>query len=162
MRLSTLPFVLLGLGACTAQSGNSGHDGSSIFREVQFDPYAPVTLGQPLPERAPRTVGRADLLAFAEAGFGGTDSIYLALSADRGVTAMYFVYPDTTNFAAAISSYEESLGAPVTRTTLDSAGGRVEHIVWEDTVTRFIMGRYVSSAGTQRVSSALIDRSTPR
>ena len=165
MLRTAVALITILASACASQpeTPEAGGTGApTIFREVEFQPFAAITLGEPLRRRTPQTVARGDLLALTEPGFGGTDSVYLRLYSDRRVAALYFVYPDTTNFSAAVASYEATLGAPRSDVTMDSASGRVQHVTWEDSATTFVMGQFVTSIGKRRISSALVDRATLR
>jgi hypothetical protein len=136
---------------------------SPVFREVTFQPYAPIRLGEPLALKTPRTVALPDgRLTFAEGPFGGgtdgnVDSVYVKLDAGR-VAALTFIYPRSKQVDAALASYDSSLGSGSHAVT-DSAGGRLERSVWQDSLTRFEFSRLTSGASAPRVWSTLVDRS---
>ncbi len=151
-------LLLLILTGCVAtQPSASPAARPAIFREVRFDPYQPITLGEPLPPTAPPGVRRGEFLVLADLSFGGADSIYVELRNDRRVIGLHFVYPDTTDYLAQVASYSENFGAP-RRVVADSAGGDIERAVWQDPTTVFLLSRFTGADGNERISSALLDR----
>lgn len=150
-------FVLMTMACSSVRHSASAPTTDNLFRSVQFDPYGPITLGEALrPDTPPPTV-QGHLLALPDLQFGGTDTIYVELGADSRVKAMHFVYPDT-ELEERLRSYQESLGSPQSSTEADSAAGKVHHVIWEDAITKFIVGHYVAQSGVRRVSSSLIDK----
>jgi hypothetical protein len=145
--------------SCTAPAPVPSTRGQpTIFREVSFQPFAAVVLGEPLPPRAPPTVPQGTLLSVSKSGFGGADSIYFRLGVDGRVNAMFFVYPLSDDFTASIKEYEGDLGPPVQRESVDSAGGKIERVLWRDSLTEFALSRFTQAGVVRRYSSALIDR----
>ena len=129
-----------------------------IFRQITFQPFAPITLGEPLPQRAPRTIAvRPGRVALALQSFGDTDSIYVDQRADGTVAGLEFVYPATKDIAAAIADYRRLLGEPAHHVVPDSAGARVERWRWNDSATLFEFTTLRTSKAIIRVWSALRD-----
>ena len=129
-----------------------------IFREVIVAPYEPIRLGEPLALKTPRTVALPDgRLALAEGAVPNADSVYVNLAAGR-VATLTFIYPRSINVDAALASYDSSLGWGSHAVT-DSAGGRLERSVWQDSLTRFEFSRLTSDAGAPRIWATLVDRS---
>jgi hypothetical protein len=132
-----------------------------IFREIAFQPFAPIVLGQPLPERAPRTItSRAGRAALALRGFGDTDSIYVDSNSDLTVRGLEFVYPRTKDIPASIAEYERSLGSGQHAAT-DSVGQRLERWTWRDSDTVFQFAVLRSSQAVARIWSSLTDLRHP-
>lgn len=128
-----------------------------IFREVTFQPFAPITLGEAFPEHGPRRVavgpGRA---ALALQGFGDTDSVYVDSNSDLTVRALEFVYPRKKDIPAAVTEYEQSLGV-ANQAATDSAGQRLLRWTWRDSNTEFQFSVLKSPQAISRVWSGLRD-----
>jgi hypothetical protein len=161
MRHLPIVMMMLSVAACASREPVAKvptHD--PVFREVTFPPYAPIRLGEPLALRTPRTVALPDgRLRFAEGPFGDADSVYVQLAAGR-VAVLTFIYPRSKRVDAALASYDSSLGSGSHAVT-DSAGGRLERSVWQDSLTRFEFSRLTSGAGgagMPRIWSMLVDR----
>jgi len=128
-----------------------------VFREVQFPPHNPIRLGEALGPSAPAGVLRA-ADRYVVRGAGGTDSITIRLDGAGRVRALQFAYPASASFAAQLDAYAPLLGTPHSRQVTDSAGGRVEHAVWEDADTRFELLRFSRGDTTIRLTSRLADK----
>jgi len=152
-------MLLLACSASREQVVAKAPTREPIFREVTFPPYEPIRLGEPLALKTPRTVAMPDgRLTFAEGPFGDTDSVYVQLAAGR-VAVLTFIYPRSKQVDAALASYDSSLGSGAHAVT-DSAGGRLERSVWQDSLTRFEFSRLTSGGGSPRVWSTLVDRAS--
>jgi len=154
--------VLFACLSCTAHADRTRQiaaSGTPIFREVSFSPFDPIVLGEPLPTHAPSMVKvSSGQLAFAQRGFGDADSIYVETDSSRRVRALVFIYPRTKGFDERTASYKELLGSPIRHLMGDSAGGRFEHVAWEDTRTTFELSRFASAELPVRIWSDLHDR----
>ena len=129
----------------------------SIFREVTFAPYDAIRLGETTSRNAPAGEPRGTDRIVLPAGFGGTGSITLQFDRNNRVIAMHFAYPTAKDYPAFVANYLTSLGAPVSRASVDSARGQRERIVWEDPNTRFEIVRYTRHSHTLSLVSHLID-----
>ena len=163
--------VLLALGACSPRrdeatlarpAADSATTPRAIFREIDIRPFGKVTLGAPFTQRAPTAVPIGPgmfALVSDEGRFANTDSILVRVDGDNRVRALTFVYQAGTEYDTGVTEYQVSLGVPTRRTVADSAGGKVDHAVWEDERTRFELTRFVAPGRPARVASMLLDRS---
>ena len=127
-----------------------------VFREVQFPPYASIRLGESMwPNSPPGQRGGEDRIVLS--GFGGTDSIAIQLDRSGHVVALQFVYPNSSSYSSFIDGYLASLGQPTSRLATDSAGGRVERAVWQDSLTRFELRQFSRGARTVSLTALLSD-----
>jgi len=124
---------------------------------VFFGTHAPVRLGERLSTRAPanRPYG-AHALLLVEGPLGGPDSVIVRLDSLERVTQLEYVYPPTRDFAETAAGYDNTMGKSA-RTTLDSAAGKLERRMWEDSLTRLTLTFYRGPAGRQRFASTLTD-----
>jgi hypothetical protein len=131
---------------------------TQIFREVQFPPYAPIRLGEAIRSNAPPGQRRGtDRIVLS--GFGGTDSITIQLDRSSHVVALRFVYPDWRSYSSLVDGYLAVLEQPASRVDADSAEGRIERAVWQDSLTRFELRRFSRGEKTLSLTSLLTDRS---
>ena len=152
-------FICSSCAGHAERTQQKAESGAPIFREVSFSPFDPLVLGQLLPAHAPSMVELSSgQLAFAKHGFGDADSIYVDTDTARRVRALVFVYPRTKGFDERTADYQELLGSPVRHLMGDSAGGRLEHVVWEDSLTTFELSRFASAELPVRIWSSLTDR----
>lgn len=167
MRNRVTAITLVSLAACTpAPSPPPGEAASqALFREISIQPFGTVSLSADFAQRhtnaAPLGSGLYVLNA-PRGSFGDTDSILVHVDGDNRVTALDFVYQAGKDFAAALAAYDGSLGAPASRTVIDSAGGQVERATWEDARTRFELARFSTAGRPSRVVSRMVDRTAPR
>jgi hypothetical protein len=163
-RMHNLLWAGILIVVCVSASSDAQEPSSGpprIFREVTFEPSAPITLGKPLPSGAPRTVPlRGGRAALAVQGFGDTDSIYVDTPPKGIVTRLEFVYPSSKNLYTALVSYRQTLG-PATHVSSDSASGRLDRWTWSDSATVCEFSAFRPGAGTQRLWSTLRDRTLP-
>ena len=129
-----------------------------IFREVGFPPFSPITLGVPIPERAPPMVAVSDHRAAIARSFADTDSIFVEWDAEKRVRALEFLYRPTKGVGEAVSDYETYLGADRQHTVADSAGHRLERWSWKDQVTMFEFSWLGTGEKPTRIWSILRDR----
>ena len=168
-RLIRYLFSRLALAAAASSCASRGENastlassGNPLFREVSFQPFDAIALGQPLPAHAPPTSELSPYRLVLASPAGDADSIYVSLDNSRRVSALAFIYPRTKGFDERSTSYQASLGQPLRHTLADSGGGRVEHVVWEDEHTVFELSRYASADTPVRMWSALTDRVSSR
>jgi hypothetical protein len=105
-----------------------------------------------------------DLLVKTEMGytlkpntFGGAKTIYILLSKESRVRAMFFEYEADNDFEKTIASYTASLGKPASRQSFASQGLQAEVVAWEDAETRFELVKRTEQEKTF-VFSALFDK----
>jgi hypothetical protein len=156
-------LLLIGLlGAAARPSDDPGlthTSGPPIFRQVSFPPFSAITLGEPLPERAPPTVLIGPRRAAFAHPFGDTDSIFVEWDdAGKRVRAVEFLYPATKSISRAIDDYEALLGLDNQRSVVDSAGQRLERWLWRDQATMFELSSLTVGEKRTRVWSILRDR----
>lgn len=157
----SLPLVLaiILLAGCASPEGrNHSPSAKTIFREVRFEPYGPIRLGEPLdvstPEGTPRTSTTLTLLGH----FGDADSIIVHFDSSNRVVALDFLYQRAKKFSDAAREYETTLGSPVQNLSADSGTTKVRHLIWEDSRTRFELREVVPARGAPQVSSILSER----
>ena len=129
-----------------------------IFRQVSFPPFSAITLGEPLPERAPPTV----LIGLRRAAFahplGDADSIFVEWDTGKRVRVVEFLYPSTKSVSKAVADYEALLGVDRQHVVTDSAGQRLERWLWRDQATMFELSSLTVGEKPTRVWSILRDR----
>jgi hypothetical protein len=157
----SLAFALLVGSASMAAAQRASASNPKIFRQVTFQPFAPITLGRPLPGRAPRTIPvRPGRVALTLHDFGDSDSVYVDSNSDFTVRALEFVYPRTKDIRAAVADYEQFLW-PAHQAATDSARQRLQRWTWRDSDTEFQLSVLGSSHAVGRVWSVLRDRQHP-
>lgn len=152
---------LIVVAACSTSSPSapsSPKGAPEIFRQVQFDPFAAIALGKPVPPDAPPLMRVAEnTLRLTNGRFGDTDSIYVRL-ANGSVRGMEFFYGSQKDVAAAVASYRDDLGVPHREETTDSAGGSLYRATWRNASTLFQISRYERAGRSPRAWSTLVDR----
>jgi hypothetical protein len=127
-----------------------------IFRDVEFPPYNAIRLGEVLPPHAPPGQSR-NKHRLVLAGFGGTDSIAVALDDSGHVTALEFVYPVWSDYPQQLRQYTATLGRPALQQSRDSAGGSIERTLWQDAHTRFELLLFARGGAIAVFTSMLSD-----
>jgi hypothetical protein len=155
-------LLLIGLlGACARRSAEPGLTHvfrPPIFRQVSFPPFRAITLGEPLPERAPPTVPIGLRRAALAQPLGDTDSILVEWDAGKRVRLFEFVYPSIKSVSKAVEDYEGILGVEQEHAVADSAGRRLERWSWKDQATTFEFSSLTAGEKPTRVWSILRDR----
>lgn len=154
-----LLIALLGAWARRGADARLTHvPGPPIFRQVSFPPYRAITLGEPLPDRAPPTVHIGPRRAALAQPMGDTDSIFVEWDAGKRVRVLEFVYPSTKSVSKAVEDYEGILGVEEQHAVADSAGQRLERWSWRDQATTFEFSFLTVGEKPTRVWSMLRDR----
>jgi hypothetical protein len=154
-------FLIGLLGASARPSDDPGLTHASrppVFRQVSFPPFSAITLGEPLPERAPPTVLVGLRRAAFAHPFGDTDSIFVEWDAGKRVRVVEFLYPSTKSVSKAVEDYEALLGVDAQHAVADSAGQRLERWSWRDQATMFEFSSLTVGEKPMRVWSILRDR----
>lgn len=132
--------------------------GPPIFRQVSFPPFGAITLGEPLPQRAPPTVSLGLRRAAVAHPFGDADSIFVEWDAGKRVRLLEFLYPTTKSTSMAVDDYEGLIGVDEQHVVADSAGQRLERWLWKDQATMFEFSSLTVGEKPKRVWSILRDR----
>ncbi len=157
MKYPAYVIAIMALVGAATGSAQTPSTSAPIFRRVMFPPLAPITLGQPIPLGAPRTVPVAPgRRAVTGQTLGDADSIFVETTPGDTVTRLEFRYPLDKDVDAAVGQYQDMLGS-ATHAGSDSASGHLDRWTWRDGATKFQFTSFRVGATVQRVWATLSD-----